>query len=161
MNQEVKNQTQDQANSLDQSKTNEATATETQSGVSQTENKGSNIMKVANDVKTRARRPKVNEDVTEYTTVKEVTEVADSLGCYYDDQYKAYGELKDLRTNSGDNDIVLVSGIVEKAEDVEGDLGWAVDTLESLNSRKKVLYSENKDHYLNYEFKAFNKPTLS
>ncbi|MBC8255789.1 MAG: hypothetical protein H8E85_00585 [Candidatus Marinimicrobia bacterium] len=34
MNQEVKNQTQDQANSLDQSKTNEATATETQSGAS-------------------------------------------------------------------------------------------------------------------------------
>jgi|TARA_Y100000031_G_scaffold155188_1_gene205075 hypothetical protein len=144
-----------------QSITNEATVTETQSGASQTENKSSNIMNVVNDVKTRARRPKVNDDATDYTTVKEVNEVADSLGGYFDDQQKAYGELKDLRENSGEDNIVLVSGIVEKAEEIEDALTWAHTTLESLISRKKALYSENKDHYLDYEFKVFSKPTLS
>ena len=117
-------------------------------------------MELFNDIKTRSRRPRVNEDVYEYATVKEVNEVTDSMGSFFDDQQKAYGELKDLRTNSGDNDIVMVSGIVEKAEAVESDLNWAVDKLNCLNTRKKTLYSENKDHYLEYEFKEFIKPII-
>ena len=117
-------------------------------------------MKLFNDIKTRSRRPRVNEDVYEYATVKEVNELTHSMGSFFDDQQKAYGELKDLRTNSGDNDIVMVSGIVEKAEAVESDLNWAVDKLNCLNTRKKTLYSENEAHYLGYEFKEFSKPSL-
>jgi len=117
-------------------------------------------MKIINEIKTRSRRPRVNEDVGEYTTVKEVNEVTVSMGSFFDDQHHAYDELRELRKSSSEDDIVLVSGIVEKAEEVEDDLNWAEDTLNSLNTRKKNLYSENQEHYLDYEFKEFTKPLI-
>ncbi len=39
-------------------------------------------MELFNDIKTRSRRPRVNEDVYEYATVKEVNEVTDSMGSF-------------------------------------------------------------------------------
>ncbi|MBC8255790.1 MAG: hypothetical protein H8E85_00590 [Candidatus Marinimicrobia bacterium] len=117
-------------------------------------------MKTINDIKTRSRRPKVKDPVTEYSTVKDVTDVIVSVDSYFDDQVTAYTDLQELRKLTDDSNIVLVSGIVEKAEDIQSDIEWASETLESVFTHKKNLYEKNRDHFLQYEFKTFTKPTL-
>ena len=117
-------------------------------------------MKTINEIKTRSRRPKAKDNVIEYTALKELNDITGTIGNYFDDQRTAYDELRELRNITNDENIVLVSGIVERAEEVEGDLEWAVNTLKGLNSRKEKLFSENKEHFLKYKFKEFSKPSL-
>ena len=117
-------------------------------------------MKSITEIRTRSRRPKVADPITDYSSVKDLTETVVSVESYFEDQNNAYKELGDLRNDTDDEKIVLVSGIVEKAEDVEADIEWASETLNLLYTQKKDLYKKNINHYLGYEFKTFTKPTV-
>ena len=113
-----------------------------------------------NEVKVRARRPKVVEPVG-YNSISKLNDAVNSLGLYFRDQNKAYQKLKSLREETGDENIVLVSGIVETAKQVEDDLTWSSSKMEELFSKKKELVEKNKDSYLDYKFKEFTQPVLT
>ena len=113
-----------------------------------------------NEVKVRTRRPKVVEPVG-YNSISKLNDAVNSLDLYFKDQKKAYKKLKTLREETPDENLVLVSGIVETAKEVEEDLQWSTSTLTGLFSRKKELVEQNKDTYLDYQFVEINKPVFS
>ena len=113
-----------------------------------------------NEVKVRTRRPKV-EDPAGLTSISQLNVVVGSLESYFKDQNNAYQKLKTLREETSDENLVMVSGIVETAEIVEDDLNWSTTTLTDLFSRKKELVEQNKDTYLDYQFVEINEPVFS
>jgi hypothetical protein len=113
-----------------------------------------------NEVKVRTRRPKV-EDPAGLTSISQLNVVVGSLESYFKDQHKAYKNLKTLREDTSNENLVLVSGIVETAEGVEGDLIWSSSKMTELFSKKKELVEKNKDSYLDYKFKEFTQPVLT
>ena len=113
-----------------------------------------------NEVKVRTRRPKV-EDPAGLTSISQLNVVVGSLESYFKDQHKAYKNLKTLRENTPDENLVLVSGIVETAGIVEGDLTWSSSKMTELFSKKKELVEKNKESYLDYQFKEFTKPVIT
>lgn len=113
-----------------------------------------------NEVKVRTRRPKIEEPIG-YISITKLNADVDSMDSYFKDQIKAYEKLKALREEAPDENLVLVSGIVETAKAVEEDLNWSTSTLTGLFSRKKELVEQNKDNYLDYQFAEFTKPVFS
>jgi hypothetical protein len=113
-----------------------------------------------NDVKVRTRRPKVVEPVG-YNSISKLNDAVNSLNLYFRDQNKAYKKLETLREETPDENLVLVSGIVETAKEVEEDLQWSTSTLTDLFGRKKELVENNKETYLDYQFAEFTKPVFS
>ena len=113
-----------------------------------------------NKIKVRARRPKVEEPIG-YNSISKLNDDVNSLNLYFRDQNKAYQKLKSLREETPDENLVLVSGIVEMAKEVEEDLQWSTSTLTGLFSRKKELVEQNKDTYLDYQFAEINEPVFS
>ena len=111
-------------------------------------------------IKIRSRRPKLEEPVG-YNSISKLNDAVNSLNLYFKDQKKAYKKLKTLREETPDENLVLVSGIVEMAKDVEEDLLWSTSTLTGLFSRKKELVEQNKDTYLDYQFAEINEPVFS
>jgi len=111
-------------------------------------------------IKIRSRRPKLEEPVG-YNSISKLNDAVNSLGLYFRDQNKAYQKLKSLREETPDENLVLVSGIVETAKEVEEDLQWSTSTLTGLFSRKKELVEQNKDTYLDYQFVEINEPVFS
>ena len=131
---------------------------ESQAGVAKIENKRGQKMHL-NEIKTRQRRPKVKEPA-DYALIGKLNDAVNSLDSYFNDQYNAYENLKTLREDTPNENLVLVSGIVETAEIVEEDLNWSTSTLTGLFFRKKELVEQNKDTYLNYQFAEFTKPVF-
>ena len=113
-----------------------------------------------NKIKKRTRRPKI-EDPATLSSITKLNDAVSSVDTYFRDQNKAYQKLKSLREETGDENIVLVSGIVETAKQVEDDLTWSSSKMEELFSKKKELVEKNKDSYLDYKFKEFTQPVLT
>jgi hypothetical protein len=111
-------------------------------------------------IKIRSRRPKLEEPVG-YNSISKLNDAVNSLDLYFKDQNQAYQKLKSLREETPDEHLVLVSGIVETAKQVEVDLQWSTSTLTDLFGRKKELVEQNKDTYLDYQFAEFTKPVFS
>ena len=111
-------------------------------------------------IKIRSRRPKLEEPVG-YNSISKLNDAVNSLDLYFRDQNKAYQKLKSLREETPDENLVLVSGIVETAKQVEEDLQWSTSTLTDLFGRKKELVEQNKDTYLDYQFVEINEPVFS
>ena len=111
-------------------------------------------------IKIRSRRPKLEEPVG-YNSISKLNDAVNSLDLYFKDQNQAYQKLKSLREETPDEHLVLVSGIVETAKQVEVDLQWSTSTLTDLFGRKKELVEQNKDTYLDYKFAEFTKPVFS
>ena len=132
---------------------------ESQAGVAKIENKRGQKMHL-NEIKTRQRRPKV-EEPADYALIGKLNDAVNSLDSYFRDQNNAYQKLKTLREETSDENLVMVSGIVETAEIVEDDLNWSTTTLTDLFSRKKELVEQNKGTYLAYKFKEFTQPVLT
>ena len=124
-------------------------------------NSGNQELKMTlNEVKVRTRRPKIEEPVG-YNSISKLNADVDSMDSYFKDQIKAYEKLKTLREEAPDENLVLVSGIVETAKAVEEDLNWSTSTLTGLFSRKKELVEQNRETYLDYQFTEFTKPVFS
>ncbi len=132
---------------------------ESQAGVAKIENKRGQKMHL-NEIKTRQRRPKV-EEPADYALIGKLNDAVNSLDSYFRDQNNAYQKLKTLREETSNENLVMVSGIVETAEIVEDDLNWSTTTLTDLFSRKKELVEQNKGTYLAYKFKEFTQPVLT
>ena len=113
-----------------------------------------------NEVKVRTRRPKIEEPIG-YISITKLNADVDSMDSYFKDQHKAYKNLKTLRENTPNENLVLVSGIVETAGIVEGDLTWSSSKMTELFSKKKELVEKNKESYLDYQFKEFTKPVIT
>ena len=111
-------------------------------------------------IKIRSRRPKLEEPVG-YNSISKLNDAVNSLDLYFKDQNQAYQKLKTLREETPDEHLVLVSGIVETAKQVEDDLTWSSSKMEELFSKKKELVEKNKDSYLDYQFAEFTKPVFS
>jgi hypothetical protein len=111
-------------------------------------------------IKIRSRRPKLEEPVG-YNSISKLNDAVNSLDLYFKDQNQAYQKLKSLREETPDEHLVLVSGIVETAKQVEEDLQWSTSTLTDLFGRKKELVEDNKETYLDYQFAEFTKPVFS
>ena len=111
-------------------------------------------------IKIRSRRPKLEEPVG-YNSISKLNDAVNSLDLYFKDQNQAYQKLKSLREETPDEHLVLVSGIVETAKQVEVDLQWSTSTLTDLFGRKKELVEQNKDTYLDYQFVEINEPVFS
>ena len=111
-------------------------------------------------IKIRSRRPKLEEPVG-YNSISKLNDAVNSLDLYFKDQNQAYQKLKSLREETPDEHLVLVSGIVETAKQVEEDLLWSTSTLTDLFGRKKELVEQNKDTYLDYQFVEINEPVFS
>ena len=111
-------------------------------------------------IKIRSRRPKLEEPVG-YNSISKLNDAVNSLDLYFKDQNQAYQKLKSLREETPDEHLVLVSGIVETAKQVEEDLQWSTSTLTDLFGRKKELVEQNKDTYLDYQFVEINEPVFS
>ncbi len=110
------------------------------------------------DVKTRSQKPKVPNDLTTLKSLSDINSITRSVDRFFDDQKKAYNELKALHSNS-DQDIVTISGIYSMAILVEKDLEWSNDQLTNLIDRKLELIEENRSQIEDYEFKTFVNPT--
>lgn len=110
------------------------------------------------NVKTRSQKPKVPSDLTTLTSLSYINSITRSINRFFDDQNKAYNELRSLHSNS-DQDIVTISGIYSMAISVEKDLEWSNDQLTNLIDRKLEIIEENRSQIEDYEFKAFVKPT--
>lgn len=113
-------------------------------------------MKIA-DIKTRSKKPNIPSDLKTIESLTGCNSIIKGVDCYFDDQSKAYNELKALHSNS-EQDIITISGIYSMAVLVENDLEWANDNLTSLLDRKRELIEENRSQIEDYEFKAFVKP---
>ncbi len=110
------------------------------------------------EVKTRSQKPKVPNDLTTLKSLSDVNTVTRSVDRFFNDQNKAYNELRALHSNS-DQDIVTISGIYNMATMVEKDLEWSSGQLTKLIDRKRELIEENRSQIEDYEFKSFVKPT--
>ena len=110
------------------------------------------------DIKTRSQKPEVTNDLTTLKSLSDVIKVTKSVDRFFNDQNKAYNELRTLYSNS-DQDIVTISGIYNMATIVEKDLEWSSGQLAKLIDRKREVIEENRSQIEDYEFKAFVKPT--
>jgi len=111
-----------------------------------------------NEVKIRSIRPKVTSDLKTIKSLSDVNPIIKSVYRFYDDQSKAYNELRALHSNA-DHDIITISGIVDMATVVEEDLEWSSDKLTNLFDRKRELIEDNRSQIEDYEFKTIPKPT--
>jgi len=112
-----------------------------------------------NEVKIRSLRPKVTNDLKTIKSLSDVNSIIKSVDRFYDDQNKAYIELRALHSNA-DHDIITISGIVDMASVVEKDLEWSSDKLTNLVDRKRELIEDNRSQIEDYEFKIIpKKPT--
>ncbi|MFC1785884.1 hypothetical protein ACFLZA_00790 [Candidatus Neomarinimicrobiota bacterium] len=111
-----------------------------------------------NEVKIRSIQPKVPSDLNTINSLSNVNSIIKSVERYYDDQNKAYKELRSLHSNA-DHDIITISGIVDMATMVEKDLEWSCDKLTNLVDRKLELIEDNRSQIEEYEFKTIPKPT--
>lgn len=110
------------------------------------------------DVKTRSQKPKVPNDLTMLKSLSDVNSITRSVDRFFNDQNKAYNELRALHSNS-DKDIITISGVYDMAILVEKDLEWSSHQLTKLIDRKRELIEENRSQIEDYEFKTFVKPT--
>ena len=116
------------------------------------------IMKI-NEVKIRSLKPKVPSDLKTIKSLSDVNSIIKSVDRFYDDQNKAYIELRALHSNA-DHDIITISGIVDMATVAEKDLEWSCDKLTNLVDRKRELIEDNRSQIEDYEFKIIpKKPT--
>lgn len=110
-----------------------------------------------NEVKTRSIKPNVAGDLNTIKSLSDINSVIKSVDRFYDNQNKAYNELRDLHSNA-DHDIITISGIVDMATMVEKDLEWSCDKLTNLVDRKLELIEENRTQIEEYEFRIIPKP---
>ena len=111
-----------------------------------------------NDIKIRSQRPEIKSDLKTIGSLNDCNSIIKGVDRYFEDQNKAYNELKALYSNS-EQDIITISGIYSMATIVEKDLEWANNNLTSLLDRKRELIEENRSEIEDYEFKAFVNPT--